>query len=1253
MVYKIDNKIRLYLIHYCIFFKYKTSKEPKIDGKLLLQLLGLDKLNSQQRDVPDGIFDFIEGITVLQNQGKIIFPYLEPFGKTLENLFEDKNKARYYAFHALYDSTQVQAEQLKQFDRFYLRGHYMGSAGSEISLMAINIPEGSVQVFAGSVQLQENVDYTVDYTLGRVRILNQSYLSSGQPIRVVAESNTLFAIQQKVLMGTRLDYKFSEDFLLGGTLLYLKEKPLTQKVNIGSEPINNVIYGFDGSYRTDSRFLTKLVDKIPLIETKEKSEILIQGEFAHMIPGHPKVIGPTGTSYIDDFEGSEIPYDLRMGNYWVLSSTPQWQPTLFPYGNLSNDLRYGFNRAKISWYAIDDLFFRQNNFTPPNIDNDMLSKHRMREVLETEVFPNKQLPKGVPATLRTFDIAYFPSRRGPFNFDAASIDELGRLKNPKNNWGGIMRRIETNDFEAANIEYIEFWLMDPYADPDFVPDDGKLYIHLGDISEDILRDGVKFFENGMPKDGDLSRVNQTVWGNVPAVTPINYTFDNDPEARQFQDVGLDGLNDEQERERFDSIFLQQLSPALDPATRQLFIDDPSGDNYRFFRGKELDDAKADIIERYIHYKNTEGNSPVPEGNQAFTTSGSLSPDVEDINGDFTLNEIEAYYQYVIDLRKDMNIGENFIVDKQEVNVKLRNGNYEKIVWYQFKIPVRAYDMRIGQIRDFKSIRFMRMVLTDFEDPIVLRFARLQLVRGEWRRYLYNLKEAGELIGPGDESSISTFDISTVNIEANGKRDPIPYVLPPGIDREVDISTYEFLERNEQSLSLTVCLEDGDAKAAYKNTSFDIRTYKRLKMFVHAEALVGQSLEPGDLTLFLRMGTDFTSNYYEYEIPLYPTPHGSRDKEEIWDSRNEIDLPFSELFRVKQSRELSPGYSLVRPYTLPAEEKGKITVMGNPDLSNVKVVMIGVRNPSKDNNDFNPNDDGLNKCGIIWVNELRVTDFDDKGGYAAVGKITARLADFGRVNLSGNIKTIGFGGLEQKLQERSKEDLRAFDFQTYFELGKFFPQKAGVKIPMFYSYSQMNSRPQYNPLSPDILLQARLDLARTRQERDSILHAAETFIARRSVNFMNVQKLRTQGAPGKQRQARFYNVENFILSYAYNDVFKRDITTEYDLQQNHQFLFNYNYSFRDKSITLFKKPAKNKYLKLITDFNFSPLPQAFSFQGKVDRRYGEILYRNTGDVQTILKPIYDKDFRINRTYEYRHNLARSLRFNYNAIVICLS
>lgn len=1225
------------------------NSETELSNQFLLQVLGLDRLNSQNELSADGVFDFLDGRTILTGPGKIIFPYLEPFGKTLRNKFENDALADKYVFNAIYDSTKVQAEQLKQFDKFYLRGFYLGASGSEISLNAINIPEGSVTVSAGGMQLQENVDYTVDYTLGRVKIINQSVLNSGQPIKISAESNTFFQIQQKSLIGTRLDYRFNEDFNLGSTFLYLKEKPMTQKVNIGDEPLSNVIVGLDGTYRTDSRFLTKMVDKLPLIETKAKSEILLSGEFAQLFPGHPKVIGPNGTSYLDDFEGSEVPYDLRTGAYWVLASTPKGQNNLFPYGGLSNDLKYNYGRARLSWYIIDDMFFRSNSYTPDNIDNDMLSKHSMREVLINEVFRNKQLSNGVPQTLRTFDLAYFPNERGAYNFDANSIDNDGFLENSELNWAGIMRAIETSDFEAANIEYLEFWLMDPYADfPDNPPEGGIIYIHLGNVSEDIIKDGIKTFENGFPEDSQTDTTNslKTVWGYVPSITPINYAFNNDPESRKYQDIGYDGLSDEQERIFHKNTFLDNLQTRLTTKAYNDIYKDPSGDNYHFFRGDDLDSADANIVDRYKYYINSENNSPVPNAGDKFTSSGSLSPNVEDINNDYTLNEIESYYQYAIKIKPkndpSMTVGQNNIVDKIHATVKLKDGTSDVVTWYQFKIPVRSYEKRIGQIRDFKSIRFMRLIMSNFNEPVVCRFARLQLVRGDWRKYLYDLNSPSEYTG-NDPINTSNFNISTVNIEANGLREPIPYVLPPGIEREVDYSYTELLEQNEQSLSFSTCLSDGEAKAAYKNTSFDLRTYKRLKMFVHAESSQGQELKKGDLSLFIRMGTDFSSNYYEYEIPLDPTDSNVKNNPpEIWKEANEIDIEFQEFFVVKQYRETSSGASINLPFSqMDSKGKGKITVKGNPDLSNVKVIMIGVRNPSK-NDPWNPNDIGYSHCGIVWINELRVTDFNEKGGWAAIGRATTKLADFGKITASGNITTVGFGGLEQKLQERSKENSKGFDVQTFLELGKLFPKKASVRIPMYYNYSMQSVRPQYNPLAPDILLETRLKIAKeNKEDKDSILHAVESFTERRSINFMNVQKMRKSGG-----KAHFYDIENFLLSYVYSDMFKRDINTESSFKKSQQFILNYNYTFKQKSITPFKKLSRSKHLKLITDFNVGLLPQAFSFKTQIDRRYSEILYRNTGNTRTIVKPIYDKNFTMKRTFDYRHNLSRSLRFSYN-------
>jgi cell surface protein SprA len=1212
------------------------TTEPKLSGQFLIRILGLDRLNGQQEENPDGVFDFLDGRTIFTGSGLIMFPYLEPFGSTLRNAFSNKQTAAKYVFQALYDSTQTQAEQQKQFDKFYLRGHYMGAAGSEISLNAINIPEGSVQVTAGGIPLVENRDYTVDYTLGRVKIINEGILNSGTPIKVTAESNSLFSIQQKTLMGARLDYKISNDFNLGGTFLYLSEKPLTQKVNIGDEPINNIIWGIDGNYKTDAPFLTKLVDKIPFIETKEKSVISLNGEFAQLIPGHPSVIGKNGVSYIDDFEGSEMPYDLRTGSYWVQASTPQGQPGIFKWGSERSN-KVNFNRGLLSWYMIDDLFYRDNSYTPSNISKEMLSHHWMREVIEKEVFPNKQMPQGIPQTLRTFDLAYYPSDRGCYNYDF-NLTDSGTLKNPTENWGGIMRKIETNDFEAANIEYIEFWVMDPYfwmANP---PKGGKMYINLGEISEDILRDGELFFENGLSATSNK----KSLWGNVPAGTPINYAFDNEPATRMYQDVGFDGLSDAKELTfPLDSAFLANLPPTMSSAARAKITTDPSADDYKFYNDPTFTSQGADILMRYKYYRNSENNSPVSDGSQTLS-AGSLSPDVEDINNDFTLNETEAYYQYTIAIEPNMQVGQNYIVDKQIATVNLKNGkNNVKVPWYQFKIPIQNYTERVGQIRDFKSIRFMRLMLSGFDQEVVLRFARLQLVRGDWRRYLYSFDKTGEVI-PNDPVDTTAFDISTVNIEANGKRDPIPYVLPPGIEREVDYTTTQLLEQNEQSLSFNVCgLVDGNSKAAYKSTFFDVRTYKRLKMYVHAE---GANLKYGDMSIFVRLGTDYSRNYYEYELPLHPTDYGQTDPNLIWDTRNAIDIAFDEFFRVKQLRENNKASS-VEPYWAQDQlGKGKVTVLGNPDLSNVKVIMVGMRNPSRDDNIWAASDDGQPVCGTVWINELRVTDFDESGGWAAIGRVSANLADFGNIAVTGNKKTVGYGGLEQKLQERSKEDSRGFGVQSYFELGKFFKEESGIKIPVYYDYSQQKATPEYNPLSPDIKLQTRLDIAKSQAERDSILYATETFLERQSLNFSNVQKMR-KGS----KKARFYDVENFVLTYAYSNTYKRDITTTFDIMKTYKFILNYNYNFKEYFFTPFGKIIKSKYLKLVSDFNIGLIPQSFAFKADIDRRYSQVLYRNTEDVQSILVPIYTKSFTMRRVYDLKWNFTKSLRFSYNCNV----
>ncbi|RLD50649.1 MAG: cell surface protein SprA, partial [Bacteroidetes bacterium] len=522
-------------------------EEGPFNGKPLIQVFNLDNLNNQQNPVPDGVFDFLDnattqGGTINSSNGRIFFPVLEPFGSYLSKALDSlgySDLAEKYGYDSLYTLTKTGAQQYAEKNKFLISGYYKSQSGSEISLNALNVPQGSVTVTAGGVPLSENVDYTVDYTLGRVKIINEGILNSGTPINVKLESNSMFSIQTKRLMGTHVDFDLSRDFHIGGTLLNLHERPLTQKVNYGNDPISNTIWGMDYSYQTESRFITKLVDALPFISTSAKSNIAVDGEFAHFIPGHSKAVGSTGTSYIDDFEGTKSTIDMKNFGTWFLASTPQFQDNLFPEAQ-DTSLAYGYNRAKLSWYTIDPSVFydKNSNIRPENITNDELSDNFVRQILEDEV-SDRDIPNGESMNISVLNVAYYPEIRGPYNYDvtptnfSAGINANGTLNEPQSRWGGMMRKIETSDFEAANIEYIEFWVMNPFADGEASNiGGGDLYFNLGDISEDVLKDSRKAYEHGLPitVNPTIDDFDTTKWGRVPNKLDLVQSFSNEAGA---------------------------------------------------------------------------------------------------------------------------------------------------------------------------------------------------------------------------------------------------------------------------------------------------------------------------------------------------------------------------------------------------------------------------------------------------------------------------------------------------------------------------------------------------------------------------------------------------------------------------------------------------------------------------------------------------------------------------------------------------
>ncbi len=1247
--------------------------ESDVNGIPLIRVLNMDRLNTQNDPEPDGIFDFIDnaaeqGGTIQSSNGRIFFPVVEPFGSYLREKINNTAIADKYCFDSLYTMTKTEARQYPSKNRFLIQGYFKSAAGSEISLNAMNVPQGSVRVTAGGIPLTENVDYTVDYTLGRVKIINEGVLNSGTPIQISLESQAMFSIQTKTLLGTHIEHKLLPNLTIGSTVMNLTERPLTRKVNFGDEPISNTIWGFDISYQTEFPLLTKALDLLPIYSTKTPSRITFNGEFAHLIPGHSRAIdgGSNGTAYIDDFEGSKSSIDIKNMGRWFHASVPKGQASWFPEADNDSTIAYGFNRALLSWYVIDPLFYRNNNLTPQHIKDDLaqLSDHRVREVLETEVFPNKENPNGLPLNIPVLNLSFYPSDPGPYNFDviptsfSAGIADDGTLNDPETRWGGIMRSLETTDFEETNIEYIEFWLMDPFIDDPTNPG-GYLVFNLGDISEDLLHDNRKAFENGLPTTSTVENVDTTQWGRTPTIQAIVNSFDNNPVSRQFQDIGYDGLSDEDEQSFYNVDFLEQIVSAYGNGSvaYQLAFQDPSRDNYRYFRGEDLDAQEASILERYKYYNGIENNSPTSDQvSEEYPTSSTTLPNVEDINRDNTLTSTERYYQYIIELKPDkMQIGQNFISDYYDATPKLRDGTTATVRWYQFKIPVKSPDQVIGNIQDYKSIRFMRIFLTGFSNETTLRFATLDLVRSQWRRYENSLLSPGEYI-PNDEHNQTTFEISAVNIEENGNRSPIPYVLPPDIEREINYGTTTLQKLNEQSLTMKVChLVDGDARAIYKTTEFDLRRYKKLKMYVHAEEVNPDEYDfaDGDLTLFIRMGTDFTDNYYEYEIPLSPVPWNvSLDRDSIWPSDQMLDLEIQKFVELKKRRnELmgipNSGVSLITKYTEP-DGNNSITVVGAPNLSDVQTIMIGIRNPKKVSvTDF---DDGLPKCAEVWINELRLTDFDEKGGWAATARIQANLADLGNISIAGLHSTAGFGSIEKKINERQMENITTYDVATNLELGKFIPEKVGIRIPMHYDISESFSNPQYNPLSPDILLKDDLRAADTKEERDSLKSIVQDYTKRKSINFMNVSKMRTGDRASK---IRIYDIENLDLSYAYTELFNRNIDIEYNLKKTYRFSLGYTYQNTPKNYRPFSKVKflnKYKSLALIKDFNFYLLPRTLAFRSEMDRQYQEQLMRNKTEAIILLEPNFMKTFNWMRFYNVKFDLTQSLKIDFTANAI---
>ncbi len=1232
---------------------------PGVENEPLVELFGLDQYNLQLDPQPDGLFDFIPGVTINDDRGYLIFPVLEPFGSTLKNYFDEDTQADLidkYVFETLYTATQQIARTDTERDKFRIAfsgagsgGGFGGSADNVINLQGFQVTPGSVIVRMGNVTLDEGRHYTVDYNLGRVTITDQSLLNSGIPITATSESADVFNFQTTWFYGGRLDYRFNENFNLGATILHLNERRggIT-RFPVGNEPMRNTKYGFDISMTEESRFLTKMVDAIPLVSTKEPSEVTFSAEYAKFIPGTSNEIDGDPTSSIEDFENAASPLNLNGWFGWKLAATPETNDAdFFDQSNGLPGRDFNYKKAKVAWYTVDNsVFYRTGGNKPDNLSDEELSNHYVRAVIPQEIFPQRD-PGQINLNEPLLDLAYFPSERGQQNYNP-NIQSDGRLPNPEDNWGGISKGFETEtNFVQSNFQYIEFWMLDPFIDgPRGVVLDGvenqnnttggELIFNLGSVSEDLVPDGVNFFENGLPEDGDPAEAQiNPDWGRTPSGQYLTGFFTNNGAARANQDVGFDGLPNEEETNFFND-YLSSIPAGAVSSVQE----DVSADNFQYFLGSNFDSRDANIIERYKNFNGTDGNSPFNSGND-FTPANSTLPDKEDINDDNTISFLEEYYEYKIPLRKDQVINNQYVVDQ----VQDESG---EATWYQFRIPLEKFTGTYGD-PDFQNIRFIRMYMTGWGQPVVLRFAKFQLTRSTWRKYESSLRDPG--LGEIPEPKLSDFEISVVNIEENSTGSPTqpPYVVPPGQRRDINNAQTVNVRYNEQSLQLCVeDLENGDARAAFKTQTIDLVNYDRIEMFLHAHSYRDGFIQDEDVNGFVRFGQDNSQNYYEIEVPLVLTPQGLSAnagglERLIWPKENEISLSIDLLKAVKVernrlNRDIGVPYSKLIPNT-----NYRVTVVGNPELNSVETMMIGIRNPDK-----GVDDDGLAKSVCLWANDFRAVGYEGQNGWAANATLQAKLADLGRVNLNTRYSSIGYGALNTTIQQRNRFEAFGYQANANLNLEKFmYPKKTGLVVPMFVNYEKEKITPQYDPLNQDILLEESLKLFGTeadRKEYESLMQSQKTS---RSINFSNVRKTKVK----EDAKSRIYDIENFSFTYAYSDEVSSNHFTESRFRKNVSGGVNYDYSPVNISLEPFSKSEalSSPYLQLIKDLNFSPLPNSFSFSANLNRSYTRTQFFNDDLTTAGIDPNYERLFTFSRLYSLRWNIFKSLSFDYSANV----
>ena len=1236
----------------------------------LIQDLGLDLLDSQDAVGGDNQVDF--GLRFDPFTGKIMFPYLEPFGARIDTLVSNlPTDQSDLVFDSLYSAKKEIAFESTQ-NRFYeISGKSKGGVSSSFFLG--ELVEGSVKVFANGAELIQGVDYEVDYSFGSVSILNDRFLAPGQNLRVEYENNQFFSIGQKNFTGVRAEYLVSKNINLGSTFFRLNEQTLSEKIRIGNEPINNTVIGLDANAKFDTPWLTRFIDKIPLLQTRAESNFSISGEFAQLRPGVAQTNAvreaidngilfedeENGLSFIDDFEGAEFNISFKFAARWNLPSAPALLPSYdagFESGQITaSDLMSRADRsdlrAKFSWYEIP------RNIT--SILGNVEITPESRTVFVRDVFRGRETNNPQEEIISTLDVFYDPTKRGPYNYNP---DLKNKLENePEDMWGGMTATLPSGqeDLTQNNIEFLEFWVQtilpdgkDPDANDISENYDGTIYIDLGIISEDVIPNEVSNSEDGLAQNISSLEIDALGRSYIPTLpTPPQGQFSN--ENRNLEDVGLDGVpnengfNSEANEKVLFQNFLSEMADAygIDSDEYKEIEADPSNDDYVYYAESKTDGLK--LHERFHRVRGYyDGDTPNAGGDKRAVT---LKPEKEGLITPSNVEIQNSYFQYEIkynpaDFENGLNIGSDstFIVDKVD-------GGTQDKTWRLVRIPLNEFARKVGDINGFQNISYIRFWMSGYKKPFTMRFATFEFVGSQWRE-AENITES--------RNSPAEFKVATVNIEENASKRPIPYRQPEGAIRAVNRGAQSQTLANEQSLVLQTeglgPQEINFVKKVYPG-GLNFLNYSNVRMFVHGEGYENRE----DAELVIRMGTDLDNDFYEYRQPVTPSDpdfnFGSYDPseggrlnteaEEVWKyDENSMNIIISAFNVLKQQRinengdpsQIYEGTGVLPEGMTPG---AVIAMKGNPSLDRISEFAIGIRNPGNQILDAE-----------FWVNELRISGFDNENGWAANGKATLKLADFATMNANMTRQTTGFGGLDSRLGQRSVSDNLGYSVSSTVNLHKLIPDRYGWSFPVTVSARRNSSTPKYLPDRGDIRLddfidaeESRTDISQSEidQNIDEKISEIQTVTEGYSLNVSNISK---SNSKGKLAQ---YTLDNLKLSYVYNEGYSKNPQLELQNNWNYSSSLSYNLSFpRVKLFRPFKFTEALPGLSVLSGLRIGYMPSSITASTSVSRSYDERRRKILGD--DTIQPIQQThSFTQRANFGFNYSLTPSIQTSFRS------